>query len=349
MTDNLKEHICKQLQKYGKTYIPLSAIEKWVSGKYTYDDFANVIYQLQSERILIPTKTAKTNEKKRPLALKFRLNIQSFFAQYHHQLHQKQHVFHPKIRLDAYFKLEESTFKKELPMIEAIDRYLKTFGMPKELMYIPQLSLKLVGNEKWIDDLGGMTLLKRIGLWEELPIIDRIDPVAFTIDPNKISKDVQYHLIVENKTPYRQCSDFIQESGFSTVIYGKGKQICSGIRLFLEQYPVNAVHRFVYFGDIDWEGLGIYKSLADTVSLEPGIYFYGQMLRHAWISGKENQRENSAALDFFIEAVLEKTQGLAFEKIQSQLKQEFYLPQEVLEEEEICQIMQQSRSDYESI
>ena len=72
---------------------------------------------------------------------------------------------------------------------------------------------------------------------------------------------------------------------FGTLIYGAGKRVISSFQQFAlsaEPYILDENNEFVYFGDLDYEGIGIYENLAtcfqEQAKLKPFVAAYAKML-----------------------------------------------------------------------
>lgn len=295
----VKQKILDQLKKHPNKTIKLDQLESSVTnGNVDYDEFAKVIHGFVANGILKPITPSKTNNKPNPLPLKYRIDQSQIYSDYHKTLHKKQFELNSAIHLDVYFKLSEKDYLKDLPYIEKINDYLQQRGMPTQ-MYIPELSFELVNDEKWIDEKGGKRVLKQIGLWDVLTFHDRIDPVAFAVNPTKVNDPIQKHLIIENKTPFLHIMKHLEKSEYATVIYGQGWKIISSMQLFEKQYRSIAKHQYEYFGDLDPEGISIYDELSSTIEVAPAAPFYCELFNRDRYQGKVNQRVNEKAIENF--------------------------------------------------
>ena len=69
-----------------------------------------------------------------------------------------------------------------------------------------------------------------------------------------------------------------------TLIYGGGKGVTKSFRDFsmsVEPYLLHPKNQFYYFGDLDYEGIQIYHSLAEIITVHPFIPGYQRMLTKA--------------------------------------------------------------------
>ena len=121
-----------------------------------------------------------------------------------------------------------------------------------------------------------------------------------------------------------------------TLIYGAGKGILRSFQDFdlcAEPYMVYPENKIFYFGDLDYEGIGIYENLAERFQerweIRPFIPAYEAMLKKAegiekLPETKEQQNRNirSAFFSCFHKSTVEK--------MQSVLQADKYIPQEIL-------------------
>nr|MBA5586348.1 hypothetical protein [Anaerobacillus isosaccharinicus]QOY38721.1 hypothetical protein AWH56_022390 [Anaerobacillus isosaccharinicus] len=297
----------------------------------TYDEFADQVLQLEDEKILDEIKSKKRTSRKPSLAYHYRIQKHLLTEDYHNEIQIYRQLFHPALNLDNYYGKDPAIWKQDLPYVTKIDQYIKRFGLPTERVPAPERSYELVGNEKWIVEQGGKEVLERLELFQLLRIIPVSEPLMFAINPRNLQEKQQLHLIVENKTTYQGLLPALNDSVFSTLIYGSGKAVISSIDQFSIQFPVKAEHHFLYFGDIDREGVSIWASLNKRQKVSLAIPFYKACMAKTEAKGKENQRENEQALEGFLEFFTNTEQT----KIRTLLKNGYYYPQETLKTKEL--------------
>lgn len=321
------------LKSYKNKLVSLIEIEKNISGNIEYIDFANIINEFVDMNILSPVKAHGTNNKKVPLANTYRINKSYFYKEISNKIIPYQSKFHPNINLDSYYLLDRKTWEKDLPHIEKIDLYLKNQGLPQEEIISQQCSYNITGNEKWIDEEGGRQILERIGLIEDLKIISEPDPLMLAINRSKICNSKEHHhLIVENKATFYGLIDDIQNTKFTSLVYGAGWKVLGGISIFEKQLGLAGEKNTIYyFGDLDLEGISIWNSLNNRSNVIVATDFYDHLLKKPSSFGKENQHPNKEAIDQF----LLNFNSLSEEKIMNTLKKGRYYPQEALNKEEL--------------
>jgi hypothetical protein len=322
----LKKRLEEYLGNYKKTYVHLDDMIKIYENSLSYSELASIIKSIEVNGGIAPVKKSGLNNMTIPLYYKYRINKPYFHQSYYTRLYKKQLEINLQLSLEDYFSLNENIFNKDEPYIDLISDYINNNSDMKEEKFIPELSFDMVGDEKWIQDKGGEAVLKRLHLWDGLLFYERIEPLSFAINKNKCNEDINYHLIIENKTPFLHLINYINESKYSTIIYGKGWQIISNIKLLSKQFNIKGQHIYEYFGDMDNEGLSIFDSLTKKINVKPAINYYTAMMDYRSVKGKENQNMNEDAIDNFISYFPTKQQEI----IKKVLKDKEYYPQEIL-------------------
>ena len=184
---------------------------------------------------------------------------------------------HPAISVDYYLSHLKS-YEQDRTWILMLSEYLKKNR--EKLEYTEsanERSFEIWGHEKFLSRGQGKRILKNCGLEEEfLNIYQTTEPLAYYSHTRKVPQNI---LILENKDTFYSMRRHLMESGlreaectifgaeFGTLVYGAGKGI---VRSFLdfdlcaEPYMKDGGNRIYYFGDLDYEGIGIYESLAKT-------------------------------------------------------------------------------------
>lgn len=128
----------------------------------------------------------------------------------------------------------------------------------------------------------------------------------------------------------------ILETEIGTLIYGGGKRIIRSFQDFslcIEPYMRDAGNKIYYFGDLDYEGIGIYEGLAEAFAgsweIFPFLPAYTAMLRKAFQvktlpDTKEQQNRNLRGM--FWKYFPAKTA----EEMECILASGQYIPQEIL-------------------
>lgn len=333
--NKLDKKIVSYLKSRKNIEIPLIEIEKLFTGDISYGDFAKTIKSLEENNILIPVKSHKTNNKSIPLYNTYRINKSYFKDKLINQIQTFKLKADENINLQSYFSLSEHEWNRDLQYIKLIDAYVKERGFPNNEAPPPERSYEIMGDEKWIDEKGGKALLERLGIWNKLKISRNVDPLMFAINPKNINNPTNKHIIIENKSTFYDFLSSLDQTCFTSLIYGSGWKIVSNIIMLEKQLGLkNKKHKLFYFGDIDYEGISIWNTLNEKRHIIPAVTFYSKLLEKPAAQGKENQKENVGALENFID-YFSNEEG---NKIKMLLKQRYYYPQEGLGKDEIGEI-----------
>lgn len=329
------------IKGYKNKLIPLIEIEKILPGNVEYIEFANIINEFVDMNILSPVKSHGNNNKKISLANTYRINKNYFKRELINEIIPYQSKFNSEIKLQSYYSLDRKIWERDLPYIEKINLYLKKQGLPKEEATSQERSYHITGNEKWIDEEGGRKILERIRLIEDLKITSVPDPLMFAINKNKICNSKEHcHLIVENKATFYGLIDDIENTKFTSLVYGAGWKVLGGISIFEKQLGlVDEKNTIYYFGDLDLEGISIWYSLNRRRTAIPAMEFYECLLKKPCSYGKKNQYFNRESIDYF----LLNFNGLSREKIMNTFNKGGYYPQEGLNKEELQTIWRNIR------
>lgn len=205
-------------------------------------------------------------------------------------------------------------------------------------MSINERSFHIWGIEKFLKEGSGQSILKNLGLFlENLNIYLTPEPfVYFSVRRDRNQKV----LIIENKDTWYTIRKLMIEGqtkflgeGIDTIIYGAGKNIEKSLEEYeytVEEYLLNP-SRVLYWGDIDYEGIGIYERLKKRYS---GI-FNIELYKNAYIimlqlaedrdlqACSEKQNKN-------IDKIFLREMAPYEEKILNMLQEGVYIPQEIV-------------------
>lgn len=331
----MEERLISFLKSRKNRTIELRELEQLASGELDYGTFAKAILNLEKKNVLTRVKAHGENNKYPSLALTYRVNQNNLKQQLYEKLKAARLQLHPSINIEVYFHLPEVEWEKDEPFIHKVNQYITRNGYPTEKVPAPERSFELVKDEKWITEGGGQVLLERIQVWEQFMIMPVSDPLMFALNINNINSKEHLHLIVENKTTYQGLLPALQESLFSSLIYGCGKKIVKSIEQFEYQLPLQMKkHQFFYFGDLDYEGIFIWHLLSQKIPVLPALPFYEACFNKPYAIGKQNQRPNQEALTAFLACLKKENQ----EKLLDMFNHGGYYPQEIIKTNELQQI-----------
>lgn len=262
---------------------------------------------------------------------------------YGRQIEELRFQMVPAIRTDYYFNHLE-VYRKEEKWVKLLNRYFLECGAAKqESVSINERSFQIWGREKFLQKGQGKQILAHCGVTlEQLNVYSTTEPLAYYSGSKRTPQTV---LILENKDTFYSMRKHLingrsrilgEEIG--TVIYGAGKGILRSFEDFgfcVEPYINHEDNRILYFGDLDYEGIGIYERLEELFgknrNLSPFVSAYEKMLQKSDICGmeflpetseKQNRNISGQFFRFFTDEITDRIQKI--------LKAGKYIPQEII-------------------
>lgn len=305
----------------------------------TYQEQYEYICRLLEEGKIKPVKASGTNGKKPALFREYWiLEKQKDYSKYIEEL---KYSISTKISVDYYLD-HPDIYKQDRSWVLMLNEYLKK---KQDLLQISESlnerSFEIWNREKFLDREQGKRVLKRCGIEMDLLNIYRTtEPLAYYTHTRNLPQNL---LILENKDTFFSMRNYLLsghteifniETG--TLIYGAGKGIIRSFQDFdlcaepYMRYPGNTI---LYFGDLDYEGIGIYENLAekfkDRWKITPFVPAYKAMIRKARSvktlpSTKAGQNRNISP-DFF--SYFDAQTAAVMKMI---LEANRYIPQEIL-------------------
>ncbi|HEY8908658.1 MAG TPA: hypothetical protein VIM51_00020 [Desulfosporosinus sp.] len=265
-----------------------------------YDLFHTEVEKLVESGVLVPVKSSKTNGRLPPLFNKYRIiKLQEDNTGYLEAIRR----LNPMLNISGYLQRPE-LYKKHLTIVEGISRYS---WFSQDLLNMPmsrkERSFSVWGREKLVDE--HLALVKEVLKFNHLD--ERFLNYYDTPEPF-----FEYHhdrgepitvLVIENKDTWFTLRKLMQETGkncldgtiVNVLLYGEGNKITK--RGALEDYSANMLvgqvaqesrvghaTRFLYFGDLDWEGIRLFFRTRDanpSLELKPFSSLYQLMLERA--------------------------------------------------------------------
>lgn len=296
----MNDQIISALRSRRNKTVSLGELEKMVPGDTDYENFAALVLGLVDRGVLQPVKAHGLSQKNRRLANSYRIAKPGLSRSAVSAIDSYQFSLHPGLELAGYYSLDLSEWKKDLPYIERVNDFLRRSGLPGGEATAPEWSYRLVGDEKWIESGSGRLVLQRLGLWGQLRIVSRPDPLMLALNPRAWREALNLNLVIENKSPFHALMDVLPHSPWLSLIYGSGWKITADLPLLEKQLGREPEPLAVYyFGDLDYEGISIWHALNSGRRVEPALHFYRALLDKPPARGKESQRCNRTALEHF--------------------------------------------------
>lgn len=324
----------------GKKYITLEDLKKLYYKYYEqgYGIFAKYIEALREKEILEPVQSSKTNGKKPALFQKYRILSERKDVDIY--MEELKYKICPKLDISYYVKHIE-TYIKEREWVLALNRFL--IEQPQQLETViskNERSFQIWCYEKFLDK-EGKNVLKHLKFpMEQLNIYTASEPLAYFSYEKNIGQNV---LLIENRDTFCTIRRLMLEQGnilfgipIGTVVYGAGKRMYKSYQDFdlsVEPYVSDRSNTILYFGDMDYEGIGIYEKVYEILSTKYEVKLfvnvYKRMLEKAQLCitlPDMKEKQNNNVKDFFFHAFTREEQ----EKMKSILKDGKYIPQEIL-------------------
>ncbi len=319
-----------------------------------YDLFHTEVEKLVESGVLVPVKSSKKNGRLPPLFNKYRIiKPQEDNSGYVESVRR----LNPILNISGYLQRPE-LYKKHLEIVEGISWYLWfAQDLLKRPMSRNERSFSVWGREKLLDEHRALVkeVLKFNGLEETfLNYYDTPEPFFEYLHERSKLTTV---LVIENKDTWFTFRKLMQETGKNNIegtlvnvlLYGEGNKITK--RGALEEYnatmlrgqagQVGQAARFLYFGDLDWEGIRLFfrtREANPSLELKPFSYLYRLMLELAEtveLPKSPDQRGVIGPLPEFISLL-----GLTEEEsLRALLAEGKYIPQEIINYQVAAEIL----------
>lgn len=307
----------------------------------SYKELYNKVLTLIQHGKLKPVKASGKNGKKPALYSEYWIIEEpEDNAKYIEEL---SYLFVPMISTHYYLNHIQQ-YREDRQWLLLLNQYLKTnrnaLQIPKS---INERSFEIWHRENFLKEEQGKKILKRCGIsLEELNLYETTEPLAYYVHTREIPQNM---LILENKDTFYSMrkhllsgNSSILGTSIGTLIYGAGKGIFRSFQDFslcAEPYMREKRNVIYYFGDLDYEGIAIYESLASLFDkeckIEPFAEGYLKMIEKAKEIGedqlptmKEGQNKNIGT--YFWDSFGRDSA----DKMQRILQNGRYIPQEIL-------------------
>ncbi len=328
------------------------------SGEDNYREQYQYVCGLIEKQQILPVKSSPLNGKKPALHQSYWLAEAAL--DYEELIEELKFCIMPAIRTDYYLNHLE-TYREERKWVRLLNRYLSeqgAKGVSTECVSLNERSFQIWGREKFLQREQGRKILAHCGVgMEELCVYNTAEPLAYYSACRRIPQTV---LILENKDTFysmrrhlmdclyegRKLQIFGVETG--TLVYGAGKGILRSYEDFgfcVEPHINASQNEMLYFGDLDYEGIGIYERLAalfenggmeeggcgEGHKVKPLIRAYEKMLEKAKVCGadflpetseKQNRNLSGAFFSYFSRQAVDEMNCI--------LEAGKYIPQEIV-------------------
>ena len=360
------EQVIGKLKAYGGVRIAEKELREYVSAP-DYNDYYNLIIRLVNSDVIVPVKSSGSNGMRPPLHKRYAI-IKP--APKYDELIPEIRLLHEKFNIEGYLN-EPERFKNHRNWVVTLDSFLKnntkSLGIP---FSVNERSFQVFGREKALreDRELAAVLSFNPGLREALNFYDTPEPfLAFTIGAlneelpdRRVGRSASFHcspmrsginiLIIENKDTWytlrnRMSPGLSRIAGisFHCLLYGEGRKISrkmDSLTDFDGSYFKGAKTSYYYFGDLDYEGIGIVHDLINVnplLQIRLMLPLYAAMLNASQgvelPTAKENQRNKAG--EWFL-AFFDAEQR---SRMKSILESGRYIPQEILNNGEFIKMV----------
>ena len=326
-----------KLLSWQKASVTKAELEQ-LTGLHTDDALFPLVQDAVKDGLLKPFRNAETNgNRSYPIYMKYHILRGK---EDHVELLPMIRKLHPLLLQNGYIQNHPKAYGEHRDVLEKISRWL--FQNPEKPVAVSrkERSFEIFGAEKMLDDAGTKNLLSRLQISADtLCFYDTPTYCFHDYIPRRA--DEMCLLICENKDIWFNLRKMLCESGrcklwgtvLDGVIYGEGNRVCENGALteYTRFLGVSNV-RYLYWGDIDREGLNIAVRLFrnnPALRIEPFCAAYLQMLERAKQfctvlseDARERTEDYAPFLDFFAED--ERTM------ISDAMDKNLHIPQEII-------------------
>ncbi|MDR3541463.1 MAG: hypothetical protein P4L69_10930 [Desulfosporosinus sp.] len=321
-----------------------------------YELFHTEVQKLIESGVLVPVKSSKMNGRLPPLFNKYRIiRSQQDYSGYLEAVRR----LNPLLNISGYLQRPE-LYQKHMEIVEGISKYL---WFARDLLESPmsrkERSFSVWGKEKLLDE--HMALVKEVlkfNRFEEnyLNYFDTPEPF---FEYHHLLGELITVLVIENKDTWFTFRKLMQATGKNNIsgtevnvlLYGEGNKITK--KGALEEYRATMLGRqpsqggqtvrFLYFGDLDWEGIRLFfrtREANPSLDIKPFVYLYRLMLElseQAELPKSLDQRGVIGPLQEFLSLL-----GITDESsLSSILAEGRYIPQEIVNYQVAAKILTQ--------
>lgn len=320
--------------------ISLEHLLKTCKGKDYHSQYKEIIEKIQKNEIR-PVKASSLNGKKPALHLSYWIIEED---EEERELEEELKFHLPVAISNDYYRKNLKTYKTEREWVKLLGAYLESQSGQTKIS-LNERSFQIWGQEKFLQKGQGKKILNHCNVpLENLNVYETTEPLAYYSANRQVPQTI---LVIENKDTFYSCRRFLMDNPqtvksifgeeIHTLVYGAGKGILRSIEDFqfcVEPYMNDTRNEYLYFGDLDYEGIGIYERLAVLFQKEheikPFVQAYekmlekGKQLNFQLPDTKEGQNQNLKG-DFF--TYFSKDTVKEMELI---LQKGKYIPQEIL-------------------
>lgn len=336
----------KDILNWKKTYVSLDELEKLINTN-DYNDIYSAVSTLVENGTLKPIKKVNgTNGLIPPLFVKYRICRPT-----ERDESLKEEITHLDGNLNISFYLSNpKKYQEQRDIIYPLSEFLKKHKKLLDTRVSKnERAYQIWRYEKQLDIASVRSVLVFNGLNDKLNYYNTPEPF-FYFSPEKILHCEQTVLIIENKDTWYTLREIMREAApvdifghkIDGILYGEGKKVNRPHALdeFCES-ELRHVCDFLYFGDLDFEGISIFQELKaenPQHKIELFAELYDLMLNEyplSVLSKAKRAQSRPGTMDDFM-SYFTNEQAAAINKL---LNNGFYIPQEAIRRDMYAKIV----------
>ena len=354
-----------RLREYSGVRITEKELREYVSIT-DYNEYYNVVIELINNNIIDPVKNSGSNGMRPPLHKRY--NIIKPECKFD-ELIPEIRLLHDRLNIEGYLA-NPAKYKNHRHWLSFLDCFLKNNAKSLEIpLSINERSFQIFKKEKVLkeDRALAAVLNFNLGLMEALNCYHTPEPF-FTYNIRSWEADEQNKLseithklnvlIIENKDTWytlrsrmSPCRSCIVGIHFDSLIYGEGKKISRKIDSLTEfdkSFYKGTKTNYYYFGDLDYEGIGIVHDLINTnptlqIKLMKPLYIAMLDASKSIQLPVTKEKQNKNAAEWFFSLFDAGHQSI----IKNILKCGRYIPQEILNNGDFIQMISSKGEEVE--
>lgn len=310
----------KTIDGIGKKIVTITEIQEHCKID-NYKKLVELVNSLVAEGTLKEVKSSKANGMTPPLYNKYRVTPGEKDLSF---LRDDINYRFPLSFNRDYYLNNLQKYHRDKEYIEQLAFYLRNNKEQLSLpMAINERSFAIWGQEKFLKDGSGQSILKNLGLsLTDLNIYLTPEPFVYFSSNKDNNQNV---LIIENKDTWYTMRKLMIEGQATflgqlvdTIIYGSGKNIEKSLAEYqdtVEEYLLKPA-TVLYWGDIDYEGIAIYERLkkryagAFKIDLYKNAYLTMVELAKGRILPQSSEKQNKNLQDIFLAEMSPHDQGI---------------------------------------
>ena len=316
-----------------------------------YDFFYKVIKLLEKNNVIKPYGKDANGMMLKSLPLKFKI---VGYKKAENVTSQEDKLFlhslNPKINTSYYFK-KAGELKRDKENLKKLSNFLDSLDDNTAYISLNERSYELFGYEKCLSGVNGKNSLfqnTKITL-DDIRCFETYTPLQCYIMPNFYSKEIKTVLIVENLDTYWSFHRAMNESCLGKyidmLVYGCGNKSTGNFK-FYKHYSITSDDNIYYFGDIDPEGLAIYRRVKEAnpeLNIKLAEELYEATIKMGLKKGLYDiHNENQTKLDEeTIDTLLKSLDRKTFQEFKNILLSGKYIPQEALNYRVLLEMIEQ--------